>query len=432
MHILILGGGIAGLALAGLIDGTKHRVVVLEQDSPEEFAKKWNWYDNLNVAELRRLGYGGVLPDSFPEQGKRTIASLSGKFKLRFRIERPLSYEQVSRQSLLANLREKARENANLRYDTQAEALLIESGRVAGIILPDGREIRADLTIDCTGVSEISKPLPGGSFLAEEDTMTVFRGIFPHEKKDTPPTMDCVAVRPLGTKGVSRYSLDAADKADIFISRVGLAEANWAEGLLSNLLKQQSAWDEPDVPAGNWGEYKVPVRCPLTQMVFDGCALLGDSACMTSPFMGTGIVNALHGAKILAELINDGGGADMESLWKYQVRYYREAAKNTWRTDIMKRWLLKIPDELLERVFSSRIVSQQDAERIYTGRFFSLTPPDLLRRGLQLLPHPKLMISVLSMFSHAIWAEECGRSIPEEYNEKRVAAWQQRLARAME
>ncbi|MDR1410539.1 MAG: tryptophan 7-halogenase [Oscillospiraceae bacterium] len=432
MHILILGGGAAGLALAGLIDNSKHRVVVLEQDSPEEFAKKWNWYDNLNVAELRRLGYAEVLPDSFPEQGERTVASPSGKFKLRFKIERPLSYEPVARQRLLSGLREKAREKAGLRYDAKAESLLVEDGRVAGVLLPDGREIRADLTIDCTGATELSRPLLGDLFRTETETVTVFRGIFPHEQIDAAPAIDNVVLKPLGIPGVSRYSINASDKTDVYIGCVGSANGDRAAKILEELLKEHSPWDKPDINAGTWGKYKIPARCPLPQFVFDGYALLGDSACMSALHVGSGIVNALHGAKILADLVNKDGGTDISTLWSYQVRYYRETAKSDWRVDVFNRWLLEIPDEVLESMFSSRILTPDDAERVFTGRFISFAPKNILHKGAQLILHPRLLFSIIGVFVRSIWVEECRRSIPEQYDAKRVAVWQQRLARAME
>jgi flavin-dependent dehydrogenase len=143
-------------------------------------------------------------------------------------------------------------------------------------------------------------------------------------------------------------------------------------------------------------------------------------------------VNALHGAKLLAEAINNADGFDMDALWKYQVNYYRSAGKNVWRLYVLRRWLLEAPDELVERLFATRMIGPEDAERVLTGRFVSLKPLNVLRRSLQLALHPRLAFSVLRMFSHAVWAQECARSIPEKYDERRIAAWRQRLVRAME
>jgi len=435
MHILIIGGGVAGLALAGLIDNSKHRVVILEQDSPEDFAKKWHWHDNLNIAELRRLGYTDVLPQSFPEQEDRIAASPSGKFKLRFKMKKPFIYEQVYRPVLLSSLYEKAREKSNLRYDTHVESLLIENGRTAGAVLLDGQEIRADLTIDCTGITELSRPLLGELYRGDEEIMHVFRGLFPREQKDSPPAADCITLKPDGNAGFSRYTIDAAGKTDVFVSCLGSVKSDWANDILNGLFKEHSSWDAPNIPAGKWGEYVIPTRCPLTQLVFDGFALLGDSACMAIPYIGTGIVNTLHGAKILANVINGFGerdSADINKLWKYQERYYRKVAKSVWRSYILNRWLQTADNETLENLFSSRIFGSADAQRIFTGRFLSLAPQTIFRRSLQLMLHPKLLLSIIAMFAQAIWAEECGRSIPEKYDEKRIAAWQQKMKRALD
>ena len=432
MHILILGGGAASLALAGLIDNSKHRVVIIEQDSPEDFAKKWHWYDNLDVAELRRLGYDYILPDSFPKQEERLVSSPSGKFTLRFKMKDNLAYEQVYRPKLLVRLQDKAREKASLRFDTRAKSLLIENDCVVGVKLQDGHEIRADLTVDCSGLTELNQKLLGDYALSDEETMTVFRGLFPREEKDAPPAADNITLQPSGISGLSRYSIDAAGKTDIFISHIGKAESDWTTQILADIIKENSTWDIPHLKSGKWGEYLVPARSPLSQFVFDGYILLGDSACMSVPFTGEGIVNALHGAKILADVINEKEAATAENFWEYQTRYYREAGKNVWRLSVLHRWLMKSPSAILEDLFSSRIFNAKDAQRVFSGQFLSLKPLDILQRSLQLLLHPRLLISIIGMFAHAIWAEECGRSIPTKYDTKKIAAWQQKINRAFE
>ena len=47
----------------------------------------------------------------------------------------------------------------------------------------------------------------------------------------------------------------------------------------------------------------IPVRQPLSIMVADGYAAIGDSAFMTVPIIGSGIGNAIKNSKILAETI---------------------------------------------------------------------------------------------------------------------------------
>ncbi|MDR1805400.1 MAG: tryptophan 7-halogenase [Clostridium sp.] len=431
MNILIIGGGAAGLALAGRIDGTKHRVVVLEQNSPEEYDKKWNWFDNLNVEELRRLGYGGVLPEEFPARGDCVLVSPSGKYKLRFRFKRPLVFEQVYRPRMLTLLRERAREaSASLRYDTCAESLLVgENGRVEGVRLQDGRRIAADLTIDCSGSSKLSAELDGASAPALDEILTIYRGVFPREERNRPHAQLSVYLKPLGIRGAAGYSVDAAGNTDIHAGCVGKMDAETADSVQGELVGDNAGWDRPDLHAAPWRAYRTPARSPLTRLVFDGYVLLGDSACMTVP-TGSGIVNALYGAKLLAELIN-GGASTAQELWQYQLRYFRERAKNVWRLYTLKRWLMESPDEVLEKLFAAHIAVPEDAERIFSGRFVSLKPLDLLRRSIQLLSAPRLIMPIISMLSHAIWAEECGRQIPEKYDEKKIEDWRRRLEKAM-
>ena len=419
--------------MAGLINNGKHRVLVLEQDSPETFAKKWDWHDNVDIARLKKLGYGHILPDEFPPQEERMVSSPSGRFKLRFSVRKKLVYEQVYRPQMLVRLQEKAREIAGLRFDTRVQSLLVRNDQVVGVALLDGQEIRADLVVDCTGNGRLSYELIGDA-LAQRYS-TVFRGIFPYaggaSDEDERQILDSLKLKPRGIEGIARYGVDARGNTDVVIRKMGEPAGNWESDILKELVEENSQWDKPQIQDGQCGGYICTVGPPLTQLVFDGYALLGDSACMASALFGEGLVNALHGAKILAEVINEIDSADMASLWKYQLRFFREAAKNTWRLGVLSHWLLKSSDSILEKLFSSRVFGAHDAERIFRGQFLSLAPQKILQRGVQLLLHPRLLFALIPLFASSIWAEECARSIPDKYSEKQFSAWKARMDKAL-
>jgi flavin-dependent dehydrogenase len=75
-------------------------------------------------------------------------------------------------------------------------------------------------------------------------------------------------------------------------------------------------------------------------MVGKGYVAIGDCAFMTTPLVGSGISNSLRAGQILAEEIIKNNSVSIETLWQYQVRYYKEIGAENFFVDCLKRTLL--------------------------------------------------------------------------------------------
>ncbi|MDR0883622.1 MAG: FAD-dependent monooxygenase [Oscillospiraceae bacterium] len=431
MNILIIGGGVGGLALAGLIDDQKHNVAILEKNAPELQARRGQWFDHINLSQLIKLGLGDLLPPETllaSEAPERTLAGPSRKFKLRFKIGAP-AYAPVWRPDLLAALRTRAAAKAQIRYDTRVNAILIEGERVTGVTLTDGREIRADLVVDASGLGGLSRPLLADLYCRDEDFLTLWRADFPADDSFSPG--DNFDVRPTNGGVLTRFSRNAAGRVDLLLGQHGAMEPGFVKRALADALRTHCADAPPEIDEHDGDFYILPTRAPSLQMVFNGCAMLGDSAYMTHPLTGAGIVQTLHAAKILAEVLSEIDTADADALWRYQLRYYKQCAQNSFRLDTIRRFIVDAPDEVLDQILEARVFTESDMRRIFMGRFLSLAPQHLLIKGAQLLFHPRVLAEVVDCLAHALWAQECARGIPEHYDVKKVAAWQQRTLRGI-
>jgi flavin-dependent dehydrogenase len=427
VKISIIGGGVGGLALAGLLDAARHDVTIFEKDSEAAFNGKYGWYDNINTNDLARLGFAHLIPRHLPEEEDRVIVSPGKANALVFRINSPGAYEPVWRPKLLAQLKADALQNAALHYGSPVQALLVENGAVKGVVTTEG-ELRADLVVDCSGLSALSKPLldADGLRLNSSEFFVAYRAVYEHTSKKPAPFMDNIVLKHLGETGVGWYNVDPDGNIDVLLGRIGQLR----QTTIDESLRDMQAWAAPWSALGACIQsniYTIPVRYPLLQMVFDGYAALGDSAYMTIPMMGSGVVNALHAAKLLAKLLNKTDARRAATLWPYQTAYYKEAAPNAFAIDCLKRTALGMPNDKLELLMGAGVLSGEDIAAIFTGHFIPMTPAALLRKAPGGVKIPLVVAELGATVAKALAAEQVAKRIPQSYDPMRIAAWQQRL-----
>jgi flavin-dependent dehydrogenase len=424
MRICIVGGGVGGLALAARLDANRHEIIVLEKDSALLFAQKYAWYDNLNTQEMERGGWGFLVPKSFPPEGTRRLASATKREEIAFRIGASGIYEPVYRPALLNRLKEAAAQNATLRYGVPVRVLRREGKRVTGVTTESGEALAADLVVDCAGLMGLGRSLAAQPALTlrPSDIFVAYRAVFRGEGAAKAPFMDNIVLKHLGETGVGWLNVDPDGHFDVLIGRVGSLRKETIAASLADL----KAWCADWAVLGqemHAGVYKIPVRYPLLQMVYDGYAALGDAASMTIPMMGSGIVNTLRAAKILAGLLNQGCENHVEDLWAYQAAYYKETKDDIFWVDAMKRVALGLPNEDLSRLLGSALLSGADVARIFTGRRMDMRPAALggkLARGRKNLA---LLTELGFAAGKGMALDALARRIPQHYDPDLVGLW---------
>ena len=151
---------------------------------------------------------------------------------------------------------------------------------------------------------------------------------------------------------------------------------------------------------------KIALRAPNAGMVADGCVLLGDSAFMTMPMMGSGIEASMKAAVWLTDWIETQRITDFSAahLWGYQVRYYAELGAKYAFIDIVKRWVLGIDTDLLNWLFGCGAVTNEDMGLVSTDpdNPNKLTAGKILKKAAIVLQKPKLIAQTAVWMRRAV------------------------------
>lgn len=124
--------------------------------------------------------------------------------------------------------------------------------------------------------------------------------------------------------------------------------------------------------AGAWYD---PTRRPLSNMVGNGVALLGDAACLVNPIHGGGIgpsmLSGYLAGKTVIEALEE-GDATREALWLYNRRYMETYGAKQAALDVFRMLLLSSRDEDLNYGMKYRLLTEDDVLKAGLGEDFHL------------------------------------------------------------
>ncbi|MFX1516288.1 MAG: NAD(P)/FAD-dependent oxidoreductase [Promethearchaeota archaeon] len=118
--------------------------------------------------------------------------------------------------------------------------------------------------------------------------------------------------------------------------------------------------DSKLIHAGAW---RVPLRRPQDNLVWNGFALVGDAGTQVKPTDGGGIgisVNAAATAgKVISRAIEE-DDVSMKGLWDYSVEFMNTIALVNAPLAIMKDFIIPLPSTLINNVFHKKVVEAGD------------------------------------------------------------------------
>lgn len=421
--IIVVGANQGALAFAYMACKRGFDVTVYEKKKREDVA--YIWIDDFSCKAFSDAG----LPMP-PERMLRRTRSLTfvSPDKVLIPVNQPeetLDY-CVKRRELNAWLEEKAAgAGAKICYETAVSAALVEDGKVCGIIFENGKTERCELVVDCAGIDScIRKALPD-SFgiqkeISENDFFLVKRSLFERRNgSDFPENPKKIYLKHLGEPGISWCVLTQDEKyADVLVGRIGSLSDSTAEKALSDLKGENPIIGERFLP-GSEGVFKIPVRCTLSKIFSPGYVLLGDSACMTVPMIGSGIASGFKSAKILAETIAFGSKEPFsnDNLYRYQMRYMKETGAFHAAIGLVKNALLQTDTENINKIIDSGIMravvlSSEGENGGVLNAVLSLAKNE-----------PKIFSGVLKLAASAAGAALTCLCMPKRFGEKSFENW---------
>ncbi len=127
----------------------------------------------------------------------------------------------------------------------------------------------------------------------------------------------------------------------------------------------------------------VPVRRPLSNLVHNGVAFIGDAAWMVNPIHGGGLGPGMRAGIILGEIAKEAvarRNTSMNVLWGFNVRYLSGFGRRLASLEIFKRLLIDVSDEDMNFGFERRILEAGDLMAANRGAGLSIGLTEKLRR----------------------------------------------------
>ncbi len=359
--ILIAGGGHGGLAAAYHLAKQGADVTVIEKNA--RYSMGLDQPDSVNVNCFEKSNI--PIPQDYIV--KRTPITLCVGDGITPDISQAVPDDgytvMIERKVLCQHLVQLAMDaGANFIFNTRIEKPVIFGGRVCGVLTDKGMYF-ADLIVDACGVnSPLRKNLPEKLHIEREakafDILHTYRAFY-NKNADCPPTEPYkVYVFENGSVGM-QWLITNEDDTDVLIGRFG--EYTDADTVITTQKLKAENPQLGDTLLRGGHVTDIPVRHPLSVLVADGYAAIGDSAYMTYSVKGSGVGYAMQAGRILAETVM----ADTESfygakqLWNYQLQFFKEIGRNAAIIALGKVMMTKLTTEEVAFLLREDIINQK-------------------------------------------------------------------------
>lgn len=429
-NIIVAGAGHGGLVAAAKLAEKGNSVTVIEKKKRGDLGHDWE--DRFTFSFLEKLGIicEKDLPDDIwhfrgdcafvsPAKRKRVIINYNDENRQRIMWRKPLI-------NMLVEYAE--RSGAKIEFEIEILSPIVERDTVIGINTDKG-EMKADLVIDAAGVfSPIRTKLPE-SFGIEKmpkhgDLFYAYRAYFERDKSfDVPEVPFEVYMYHEGEQGLSWFNTNE-DNCDVLIGRIDKIDDAKVNEQLSIFRKDHPWLKEKILHGGNYGV--IPVRRPLTLMVADGYAAVGDSAFMTTPMNGMGIDLSMLAGSLLAVTVN--ALSDLpctaENLWSYNRDFHLLYGGETAKNEGLKNAILSLPSVGVDFLFENDVIQSSDLAG--AGRNTKLS--SLLGKFKRGMRAPEYFFALIKGLIKGGKASGIYKKAPKEYSAQAVAEWSREIS----
>lgn len=422
--IIIIGGNQGALAMAYKLGDIGHEVTVYEKKAKDEVA--YDWYDDIDPAIFAEMNI--PLPPEGTFFKKSPWSFINPSETLAVKAGGSECDISIYRRPLNDYLYEYAKDKAKINYCVEVDSLITEDGKVCGVKV-NGAEERADLVVDCSGVySKFRQSLPDEFGIQKDpckcEIFEAYRGFYKaNPNAEIPKLKHKAYLRHDFKEGISWCVYTKDGLVDVLLGRIGGLTEEEKEEAFSALKRDNPILSDELYKCGY--KCKIPVRYPISKMVADGYVLAGDSAFMTIPMMGSGIVCSLSCAVFLSEVLAKSNDFSVRNLWNYQVKFYEKFAGYAG-IDVLKRWLLKEKAEDIDFLFTSGVIDENILASGMNGDGMKLSFSTLMKKGWQGRKRISVLLRLSSNMGVLKKAAKTARSMPKVYDKKQIDKWQKK------
>ncbi len=428
--IIIAGAGHGGLAAGALLAEKGFDVTVYEKKKETELG--YDWTDIFAPGALAIAGIPMPEKDKFSYKENMTFYSPDCKKGLVQNVPEDQLEIKMERRDIYELLVSHARKNGvKFVFECEVRSALLFGSRVAGIKTDKG-EFFADLVIDAAGMdSPLRKSLPSFFSVEREEgefsRFYVYRAFY--NKASDEPAKDPykVYMLPQGKLGIG-WVASEENFTDVLIGRFAPLSQEEINSSLETMQKENPRLGTEVKRGGQL--VSIPVRQPLSVLVADGYAAIGDSAFMTVPIIGSGIANSFKAARILADaVIADKNCAfDTASLWKYQTDFYKKLGGGLAGLACVKLLLTKLRPQELDYMFSTGVLTANDLtigadSTSLLAMLSGIAPADIANKVKRVVKDKALLKKILSAGKRMAKVTAVVAAMPKKGSKEAIFAW---------
>ena len=429
--IVIAGAGHGGLVAGAKLAQAGYDVTVYERKIRSELG--YDWEDAIDMRVFAECGleppkkehyaFNGDMKYYNPNLKAPLVVPANGKGSAVF--ERKEIYD------VLIDNAEKS--GVKIIYSTEILSPVMDGLRVVGIRTSDG-VVDADLVIDAAGINTpLRSRLPVCCNIDRDygygECFYAFRGYFDKVPGHEPDVAYEIFLMHQGERGLS-WVVTKDDYVDVLIGRM----APMSKTKLAKTLDEMRAFSpqigEKLLRGGT--QEQIPVRRPLSVMVCDGYAAVGDAAYMTVPMTGSGICASMRAGLLLAETVLEDKDEvySRETLWNYNRKYILHFGQSFAAIDILKNIMLCTEVEGVNFLFDKGIITENDMSFGKGKEEGGMSFSDMVARATRGISNLPVLLRTAGALTKGDNVKKVYQSIPETYDEKAVLKWKQDVMEA--
>ncbi|MBQ8029459.1 MAG: NAD(P)/FAD-dependent oxidoreductase [Clostridia bacterium] len=426
--ILIAGAGHGGLTAAYNLAKNGYNVTVLEKKREDEMGH--DWHDCLELGAFDEAGLSRPDESLYHNNVNQMFTSPSLDHELIV----PMGEKEgisMDRKDLIKYLIEKAREaGVNFVFEVNILKAVTEKNKVTGLKYETKTQTfseKCDLVIDAAGLySPVRSNLPDicgiEKHFSDIDVFHVYRAYFDNTTGETEEIPYIVDLFHTNKPGID-WIITEKDYVDILIGKFGacgeLTEQEIADGIED--YKKRFPYVGSKLLRGGQ-QADIPLRKMLPLIVCDGYAAIGDSAGMTIPLNGSGIVLSMKAGKILADTVIAAGNGELTkaALWSYEYNYFQKLGKDLILINILKNFFTCIEGKHVDYFVKNGILTE---DKLAFSGGIEITPDYVFNIIKVLPPVINLVPDLLKYFKGMPAMDLVAKAMPKKFNEKAVNAW---------
>jgi flavin-dependent dehydrogenase len=428
-RILVAGGGHGGIAAASMLAKRGYDVTVYERHA--EDAMGYDWTDIFAPGALAEIELPMPDKDKYEYKENMTFYGPSYRTALRQDIAPEKLEIKMERRDIYAMLISAAKKNGvKFVFFCAVHGPIVLGNRVVGIETDQGA-VYGDLIIDACGIdSPVKKGLPEvcgvNGETGENNQFYVYRAFYNRATEDEVKDKYKVCLYAEGRLGIGWVATEP-EYTDLLVGRFepfDLEEANRTADYYRSLNPSLGT----ELKRG--GQFvKIPVRQPLSRLVCDGYAAIGDAAYMTVPIIGSGIANSFKAARMLCEAIlaDRCGAFSADTLWKYQVSYYKALGAGFAVLACVKEALTIFTPDEIDLMFDQGILNAKDlsidADTTDIFKIFSGNNMQDIKKKLGVAKDKTLMKKMMTVGRKIAAVMSVTAAMPRRYSKSAVDSW---------